>query len=277
MLPWLRSRYWRLRPVVDPVVRRGVEHPLERPEPADGLGVDPELVDEVDAPRRLDHLGAQAQERQQAVGHEGAERVGHGLAQRGGQVVALAGVVHHVDGPHVPAGVHEPVVPVVDEVPPQHRGGHGRRPGAQVGQDPPLEQLATGGAGRPGAGDGGPGGGDGRHGRRSRDAAGRPGPAARGPGRGGARRGNRRHGGTDVRGGRPGPGPPGSSPPSSRPARATASATTAATAAPPATPRTARPYRPRPTSSFWNRGRVTSGARRLATPMDRLATVSRAS
>ena len=77
-------------------------------------------------------VGPDAEQRQQAVRHERAERVGHRLAQRGRQVVALARVVHDVDGPHVAALVHEPVVPVVDEVPADDGGGQRDRAGAEV-------------------------------------------------------------------------------------------------------------------------------------------------
>ena len=69
---------------------------------------------------------------QQPVRHERAERVGDRLPQRGREVVALARVVHDVDRPHVPALVHEPVVPVVDEVPAEDRGAERERSVAEV-------------------------------------------------------------------------------------------------------------------------------------------------
>ena len=72
---------------------------------------------------------------QDAVRDERAERVGDGLAQRGREVVALAGVVHHVDRPHVAAGVHEAMVPVVDEIPTQDRGRGRGRSRTQVAHD----------------------------------------------------------------------------------------------------------------------------------------------
>ncbi len=42
--------------VVDPVVRRSVEHGLGCTEPIDGFGVDPELVEEVHPPGGRDEL-----------------------------------------------------------------------------------------------------------------------------------------------------------------------------------------------------------------------------
>ena len=47
--------------VVDPVVRRGVEHLLERADAADRLGVDPELVDQVEGAGLLDDRRADAE------------------------------------------------------------------------------------------------------------------------------------------------------------------------------------------------------------------------
>ena len=135
MLPWLRSRYCAVRAVVDAVVGRGVEDRLGRAERPDGLGVDPELVEQVHAPGRGHQVRGDADQAQQPVGHGGAEGVGHRLAQGGRQVVPLARVVHHVDGPHVPALVHEAVVPVVDEVPRRRRPAATATGPAQVGED----------------------------------------------------------------------------------------------------------------------------------------------
>ena len=95
-----------------------------------------------------DELGADAEQRQHAVRHEGAEHVGHRLTQRGREVVALARVVHDVDRPHVAALVHEPVVPVVDEVPPERRRGQGDRSGAEVAHEPPVPHPVRGRARR---------------------------------------------------------------------------------------------------------------------------------
>ena len=45
--------------MVHPVVAGGVEHLLEPPQLGDGLGVDPVLVQQVDAPCRLDDIGTE--------------------------------------------------------------------------------------------------------------------------------------------------------------------------------------------------------------------------
>ena len=90
---------------------------------------------------------------QQAVRHPDAEHVGHGLPERRRQVVALARVVHDVDGPHAPDLVHHPVVPVVDEVPADDGGGPGQGPSAAVVALPPLPHPERVGAARqPGGG-----------------------------------------------------------------------------------------------------------------------------
>ena len=127
MLPWVAVQVLPVRAVVHPVVRRGVDHRLGRAQAADGLGVDPELVQQVHPPCRENEPRRDAEQAQDPVGGQDAEHVGHRLAQGGGQVVVLARVVDHVVGPHVPALVHEPVVPVVDEVPPEHRQDQGQR------------------------------------------------------------------------------------------------------------------------------------------------------
>ena len=112
-------------PVVHAVVRRRVEHLLAGAERADGVGVDPVLVQQVHAAGLLDERRADADARHQPVGQVHAEHVGHRLPQRGGEVVALARVVHDVVRPQRAHLVHEPVVPVVDEVPADD-GEHGR-------------------------------------------------------------------------------------------------------------------------------------------------------
>ena len=118
MLPWLRSMYSALLPWWTRWCDGVLSTSSAAAELPDRLGVDPVLVEQVDAAGGLDQLpGRKPSRAEHARGHEGAERVGHRLPQRGREVVALARVVHDVDGPQPAALVHEPVVPVVDEVP----------------------------------------------------------------------------------------------------------------------------------------------------------------
>ena len=55
MPPWFLSRYADVRAVVHAVVRRRVQDPLERAEPIDRLGVEPELVEQAPRLRGQDH------------------------------------------------------------------------------------------------------------------------------------------------------------------------------------------------------------------------------
>ncbi len=125
-----------LRGVVDAVVGRRVEDVLEGARQlADPLGVHPELVDEVgrlaERERRRVHAAGDQRQVERPDG-----RGGPGLAQRGGEVELLAGVVDHVAGPQDPDHVVAAVRPVVEEVlgeehqrhgPPQHGHPQGRQ------------------------------------------------------------------------------------------------------------------------------------------------------
>ena len=143
MLPWLRSRYWRLDPWWtrwwDGVLRTASGGPMV---PMASVWIQnwySRLT-----PRAVStSAGRDAEEAERAVGDGGGEGVGHRLAERGRQVVALARVVHDVHGPHVPALVAEPVVPVVDEVPAEDGEPDGHRP-APPGQEPVLPQTLGG-------------------------------------------------------------------------------------------------------------------------------------
>ena len=121
-----------LHTVVHAMVRRRVEHLLGHTEPIDGLGVDPELVDEVDRSGVIDELGPHTEEREHAVGDEHPERLTDRLTERGGEVVVLTRVVHDVDRPHPSALVLETMVPVVEEVPSDDRGRPGEHAGAEI-------------------------------------------------------------------------------------------------------------------------------------------------
>ena len=156
--------------VVRTMVRRRVEHLLERPHPIDQFGVDPELIDEIQGSGGLDDRGPEPEVRHEPVGHEHAEHIGHRLTQRGGEVVVLARVVHDMDRPEPAALVLDAMVPVVDEVPQDERAGGGRDAGAEVaGASAAFPQAAGGGARGPGRGRGDHAGSDGGDTRRWAD------------------------------------------------------------------------------------------------------------
>ena len=193
-----------------------------------------------------DQFGTDAEERQQAVRNEGSERVGDRLPQRGRQVVALARVVHDVNRPHVAALVHEPVVPVVDEIPSQDRGRDDCGPGSEIAHDAPAPQPVRGRARAQRGGD--------------RDAAGdhrddTSGTRDLAPRMIRSRRRNR----------------------SLRRERATMSAIVVAATAPTAVATNALPYLPLPGVIGPSTFAAAAGASRLAKPIARLVIVSRRS
>ena len=103
--------------MVDPVVARRVEDPLEGAHRPDHLGVDPELVDQREAGEEEDHDRLKAEERERQGEDEGQrEGSGPGLAERRRQVVVARRVVDDVGGPHPPALVSEAVEPVIGEI-----------------------------------------------------------------------------------------------------------------------------------------------------------------
>ena len=131
-------------PVVDPVRRGRVENAFDRLEAVDCVGVDPILIEKVDAPCRADQRGADPEQRQRTVRDKSAERLRNRLAERRGQVVALARMVHDVYRPHEAALVHEAVVPVVDEVPAQHGRRQRKRAGAEIADEPAVPHPREG-------------------------------------------------------------------------------------------------------------------------------------
>ncbi len=102
--------------VVHAVVRRRVQHRLERTEPAHELGVNPELVERAHRIGDHEHQRRDADHRQRQRERQAGERRQHRLAQRDRQVVVLALVVHGVRGPEQVHPVRRAVPPVVDEV-----------------------------------------------------------------------------------------------------------------------------------------------------------------
>ena len=121
-----------VRAVMHPVVRRSVQHLLEPADRAHHLGVDPELIDQVEGTGVLDECRPHPGQRQHAIRHRPRHAFGDGLPQGGGEVVVLTAVMHHVHRPQPAALVGEPVVPVIDEVPAEQRQKACRPTGPEV-------------------------------------------------------------------------------------------------------------------------------------------------
>jgi hypothetical protein len=102
--------------VVDAVVARRAEPAVERAEAADLLGVDPELVEQVDQRDDREDERRKAGDRHRQVEDPADQPAARGLAQRGRQVVVLALVMDDVRGPEQRDAVAGAVVPVVEEV-----------------------------------------------------------------------------------------------------------------------------------------------------------------
>ena len=103
--------------MVNPVVRRRHEDAVEDPEPAHDLGVNPELVDQVDRVHREDDLERKTGEKQGRIEDPAEEEARAGLPERRRQVVVLALVVDGVCGPQHRDLMAEAMKPVVAEVP----------------------------------------------------------------------------------------------------------------------------------------------------------------
>ena len=104
-------------PVMHPVVGGSIEHPFQRSHPPDHLGVDPELVKQADRLHGHHHQGIKAQQGQPDPEEKSsAQKAGPGLAQGGGEIVALGGVVIDMGGPEKPAFVAEAVEDIVGEI-----------------------------------------------------------------------------------------------------------------------------------------------------------------
>ena len=90
---------FRLCAVVHAVVRWRVENLLGLTETINCFGMDPELVDQVDCSSVFDHAGSEPEPGHESVGHEHSKDIGDWLTKRGGEVVVLAGMVNHMNGP----------------------------------------------------------------------------------------------------------------------------------------------------------------------------------
>jgi hypothetical protein len=102
--------------VVHPVVRGAAEPAVEPAQLGHVLGVHPVLVEQVDQRDDAEHQRRHAGHGHRQVEDPAEQRAAAGLAQRGGQVVVLALVVHHVRGPEHGHLVAHAVQPVVAEV-----------------------------------------------------------------------------------------------------------------------------------------------------------------
>ena len=138
--------------VVHPMVRGRVEHPLERPESTDELGMDEELVAEADAVRRDDPQGVKPEQWQRQPERDAGERCGPRSAKRRAEVEAPARVMGLVRGPQQRNGVARPVKPVVAEVlRDDEQDPHPRR--VRQLEQPKLVQRKRGRDGRGATGD----------------------------------------------------------------------------------------------------------------------------
>ena len=102
--------------MVDAVLRRRVEDPLEDPELPAQLGVDPELVQRRERFDRRKDQRRHAQERKRQVEGEDGPGRKHGLAQGDRQVEVLALVVHRMNRPEEVHAVAHAVPDVIGEV-----------------------------------------------------------------------------------------------------------------------------------------------------------------
>lgn len=104
--------------VVDAVVRGRVHHRLEPARhPPDYLGVNPELVDEVQAGDEEHHRGRKADQEQGQAEEEGeAEEAGPRLSQRGGEVIMLGAVVDDMARPEPADAMRGAVEGVIGQI-----------------------------------------------------------------------------------------------------------------------------------------------------------------
>ena len=104
--------------VVDAVMRGRVEDEFEpAPHPADRLGVDPELINEVEAVDEGDQRRMEAEQHHRHLQHEHAgEQAGPALPERRREIVVLAGMVVDVLRPHPAAAMGDAMVHVIAQV-----------------------------------------------------------------------------------------------------------------------------------------------------------------
>ena len=114
----------RVASVMDPVMGRCVEHRLNPGmEFAHSFSVDEELIDQVHRAGKSDHARVKTQ--QNKGDREDEKALGEtepGLAQRGREIVMLAGVMNDVVGPAPSDSVAEAVTPVITQVIKQKAG-----------------------------------------------------------------------------------------------------------------------------------------------------------
>ena len=125
--------------MVHAVVRRRAEPAVEPAQLVHLLGVHPELVQQVDQRDGAEHQRRHADQRHRQIEQPPQQRTAGGLAQRGGEVVVLALVVHHVRGPEDAHAVPGAMQPVVAQV--VHQQGtepHRNRVGRQAPQRDPF-------------------------------------------------------------------------------------------------------------------------------------------
>src|SRR5688572_4401299 len=107
-------------PVVDRVmhamIRRGRKDTVDPAQPADVLGVDPVLIEQVDQGRRREYLRREADHRHRQVEQPSKQSAAAGLPQRRREIELLALVMDDVRRPEDGALVPDPVMPVVAEV-----------------------------------------------------------------------------------------------------------------------------------------------------------------
>ena len=103
------------------VMRRSIEDRLDRlGQTIDRLGVNPVLVQQVELPGFGDMVGRNA-EQWHWKEHPSCQESRPRLTEGGRQVVTLTRVMADVVGPEEPYFVHPPVIPVVEEIPGDHR------------------------------------------------------------------------------------------------------------------------------------------------------------
>ena len=85
--------------VVHAMVRWSVENLLGLTETINCFGMDPELVDQVDCSSVFDHAGSEPEPGHESVRNEHSKDIGDWLTECSRQVVALAGMVDHMNGP----------------------------------------------------------------------------------------------------------------------------------------------------------------------------------
>ena len=101
---------------MDPVVRGRGEHAIEPAELADQLGMNPELVEEINQADRDEHERRHASDRHRQIENPPQQHARARLPQRRRQVEGFALVMNDMGGPEDAHLVVDAVVPVVEEI-----------------------------------------------------------------------------------------------------------------------------------------------------------------